>query len=767
MRTTHSRRGAPWTTLLVSVYWTLTTFSVIRDIRLFVVMLTGLVCLWSLSAPVYAQFDEPLPLRTKEHRQTGSPRFQVTTVSARNDMISGGDVLLRIDVSPRVPLDLVAVALNGQDITNAFRLMAGTRSLLGLITDLRLGDNTVSVTEQAPGGPRTSLALTNWPIEGPIFSGPHEQPYICMTHLFNLPVTGGNLGPALDEHCSIATRVHYVYRSTDGQFRPLSDPSVRPADLADTTTNEGREVAYIVRVETGTVNRAIYQTSILHDPLTDSPVDPWTRPAGWNGRLVYQFGGGCPGGWYIQGRATGGVLDNHMLSQGFAMASATLNVFGNNCDDLKAAETMMMVKEQFVERHGAPAHTIGWGCSGGSDQVHQIGDAYPGLMDGIVAACSFPDIPFAATTIHSFGARLLYNYFQVTTGETWTIDQQVAVAGFPNYDTLVVQATRDDRINPRGACDAAIPSELLYDPVANPSGARCTTYDHAVTVFGRDPETGFARRPLDNVGVQYGLRALNAGLISKAQFLDLNERIGGVDIDANFTPERSVGDRRAARRGYESGRFLSGGSGLAEMPIIDYRAYVDFLNGDPHMRFHSFSTRERLIQNNGHADNHVMLIEDNRFGLFSTNSPLVREALRQMDQWLLNLEQDTSDAPRARKLGRTKPADLLDACVAPSGETIIEPQTYDGPGECNKHYPSHASPYLVAGMPVANNIAICKRKAVNPSDYAVDFTPAERKRLRRIFPDGVCDYNKPGFEQRPLMDTWLSFGPAGQQGTGR
>jgi hypothetical protein len=43
----------------------------------------------------------------------------------------------------------------------------------------------------------------------------------------------------------------------------------------------------------------------------------------------------------------------------------------------------------------------------------------------------------------------------------------------------------------------------------------------------------------------------------------------------------------------------------------------------------------------------------------------------------------------------------------------------------------------------------------------VQFTQAELERLRRIFPDGVCDYTRPGFEQRPLMGTWLSFGPAG------
>lgn len=41
-----------------------------------------------------------------------------------------------------------------------------------------------------------------------------------------------------------------------------------------------------------------------------------------------------------------------------------------------------------------------------------------------------------------------------------------------------------------------------------------------VNVYGRDPATGFARRPFDNVGVQYGLAAFNAGAIPFEQFAD-------------------------------------------------------------------------------------------------------------------------------------------------------------------------------------------------------------------------------------------------------
>ena len=43
--------------------------------------------------------------------------FQITTVSTRPDKISGGDVLVRINVPETVAAGQLLVRLNGQDIT--------------------------------------------------------------------------------------------------------------------------------------------------------------------------------------------------------------------------------------------------------------------------------------------------------------------------------------------------------------------------------------------------------------------------------------------------------------------------------------------------------------------------------------------------------------------------------------------------------------------------------------------------------------------------
>lgn len=91
----------------------------------------------------------PNPRPAQEHQQSGSRAFQIVTLSARNDVISGGDVLVRVEVAPDVSLGGVTVALNGADITGTFHPVGG--SLLGLVHGMSLGDNTLVVNEPQHG----------------------------------------------------------------------------------------------------------------------------------------------------------------------------------------------------------------------------------------------------------------------------------------------------------------------------------------------------------------------------------------------------------------------------------------------------------------------------------------------------------------------------------------------------------------------------------------------------------------------------------------
>lgn len=698
-------------------------------------------------------------------KATADHALEITSVSNRPDKVSGGDVLVAVRVPDGTPTSEVTVALNGADVTRAFWEDPSGRGLWGLVTGMRLGANHLEARSRRAA--QGSLLIENHPITGPVFSGPQEHPFFCQTHQFEVYPGGARLsaGPIADP-CAVPTRVDYVYRSTDGSFKALDPAAPAPADLARTTTTEGVDAPYVVRLETGTINRAIYQTAILDDPALPGPSLPDRDDPGWNGRLVYTFGGGCGGGHYIQGSGTGGVLNHMMLSRGFAVASASLNVLGTNCNDVTSAETLMMVKERFIESYGPPRYTIGWGCSGGGIQQYMIGDNYPGLLDGLIPQCSFHDVYSAGT----FDARLLLNYFRETVHHAvpWTQEEIRAASGFGTYGQIVKQGTSwAARIDPvpnrpyftSGLYNGIVPLSARYDPAANPAGARATTYDHNVNTFGRD-ERGFARRPLDNVGVQYGLAALNRGEITAEQFLDLNERIGGLDIDANFIPQRMVADRQATRAAYQTGKVVSGGGGLASMPILDFdRIYTDLApEGDVHMKYYHFSTRERLIAANGHADNMVMWSGGNerRTDFVSTRAFLA------MDEWLANIHDDVSDEERAVKVVRNKPGDLEDGCwtgqAAPFA-FLAERQFLGAAGTsaCNTLYPGFTFPRSVAGMPLRNNVVKCSLRPIDPADYQVAFTPGQAQRLQQIFAGGVCDWSRPGVEQSDLLGTWLTY----------
>ena len=112
-----------------------------------------------------------------------------------------------------------------------------------------------------------------------------------------------------------------------------------------------------------------------------------------------------------------------LFELGFAVVSSSLNVFGQNCNDLLASETHILVKERFIENYGVPIYTVATGTSGGSYQSHQTADNYPGVFDGIIVGASFPDV--TSTTIFTLSdARLLHHYFKDLNPEEFSNEQQ-------------------------------------------------------------------------------------------------------------------------------------------------------------------------------------------------------------------------------------------------------------------------------------------------------------------------------------------------------
>jgi hypothetical protein len=683
-----------------------------------------------------AALAAPLLLPGAASAYPGRPLTVETVSNPRPELVSGGQVLVRVGPADR----RVTVSANGRDVTPDFRRQPDG-SLLGLVSGLRDGVNELSARS---GGPdrRATLRVTNHPITGPVFSGAQQQPFYCETQAFGLPAASPPL-------CSAPTQVSYQYRTTGGTFAPLADPASRPADLA-TATVGGRAVPYVVRVERGTIDRAVYEIAALYDGQP-SPVVP---DGSWNGKLVYTFGGGCNAG-YHQGTATGGVVNDLFLARGYAVASSTLNVLDTNCSPIISAEAAMMVKEHFAETYGPIAHTIGWGGSGGAIQQYDIAENYPGIVDGIIPGVSFPDPLSTGGPVSD--CRLLERYF-AGPGASFTAAQKQAVAGFASYDTCVSwDKTFASRATATGSCNAAIPVSARWDPVTNPGGVKCNSNEQLVNQLGRDPRTGFVRSPLDTTGVQYGLAALKAGTITAAQFVDLNAAIGGLDHTGTPVPQRIAADPRALATVYAEDLVNSGSLGLRETPIIDQRTDLDLagFGNDIHTTEWSYVMRQRLLRANGNAGNQV-IIENHATAAEAAVAGAYE--LDAMDRWLTAIDADRSPGSRQRKVLANRPADLGDGCYLSPASRITEKLTYPASGQCGAQYPVAANTRMVAGESLSLDVLKCRLRPLDFRDYPVTFTAAERARLRGAFPDGVCDYRRPGVGQRPPIGTWLSYG---------
>jgi hypothetical protein len=690
-------------------------------------------------------------------------QFAIKILSSPSYAVTGGDALVEVRIPASTPLNDVSIKLNFQDVTSLFRA-ADAFSLRGVIGGLKPGSNVLTAGPRSTGQILAKIPVFNYPSTGPVFSGPHQTPFVCETSF-------QGLGAPLDADCSAPTRVDYFYRSTaSNSFQPFNTSGPRPSDLATTITNEGLTVPYIVRREMGTINRAVYMLAILHDP-TGPLSDPFTRTSGYNGRLVYSFGGGCQAG-YHQGRSVGGVaaatfnledtgsaFHDVFLAKGYAIAAGSLNVTGTSCADLISAETAEMIKEHFIEEFGPPRYTIGHGASGGSMQQHVIGNNYPGILDGIMPGRSFPDMMSFLNPL--FDCELLVNAIN-TSSLPWTNAQKTAVSGFKDFGYCVSNGTRYPNLRAKNCNATSVPAALVYDPVTNPGGARCTYQDNMVNVFGIDPATGFARRPFDNVGIQYGLGALNAGVISFAQFIDLNARAGGHDIDGNLVANRTVGDPTALQLAYQTGRVNEFGAGLSSIPIIDLRSYVDtpYADGsvDVHNSYHSGVNRARLIAINGNANNQV-IVTAQTLGTLSLDtgtlgSPLAVAAatmLDALDRWLANIAADTLPGTQAEKVARNKPSDAVDACYTLSLQKITDA------AQCAQMFPYFKDPRLVAGASAIDDVFKCALKPVDPADYNPALNAAQLATVRSVFPTGVCDFTKPGIGKVPLANTWLSY----------
>jgi hypothetical protein len=325
-------------------------------------------------------------------------------------------------------------------------------------------------------------------------------------------------------------------------------------------------------------------------------------------------------------------------------------------------------------------------------------------------------------------------------------------------------------------CDQVVYDFIAKDPTLAPKGqaaVRCTFQDNLVNVFGKDPKTGYARNPYDNQGVQYGLVALNNGVITMDQFVDINKRIGGHDVDGKIVAARQVGDPQAIAVAYQTGRVVEETGGNKDVAFIDLRTYADadpFGRGDPnvdvHDRFQSDIVKARLEKYNGTTANYVQILTATAppANAAITNSKIsprgvgFADALSGLDKWLTAVVADTSNKSRAEKIAANRPKDLVDACyTGKEGIDFTAVQKITDAAKCKQLFPSYTDPRVAAGAPLVDDIFQCTMKPVAAADYKTAPTADQLAAIKAIFPNGVCDYTKPGVGQTQKITTWASF----------
>lgn len=755
---------------------------------------------------------------------------EIRATSNRADLVSGGDVTLEITLPATGSTQGLQVDVGGRDVSSAFRLQADGK-FRGVVTGLADGVNliTASTLNTRPA----TLTVTNAPRHGPVFSGAQIKPFYCATPVAqvvngNTPASNASgLSGTPDANCNIATETKLYYRSTTaGCSLGLPDPTATttatatavpanptppanacfkpytvgstPGDLATTTTDAGVTVPYIVRVERGTMNRGIYDIAVLHNPAQGW--NPLAPQAGWNGKVVFNFGASTGQPRRQTRPATAWSGSDAQLRRGVMIVANSMTDSSRNSNRVMMSETVMMMKEHISDTYGPIKFTIGSGCSGGSINSNMAASIMPGLLDGVTTTCTYPDSE--STSIEVGDCVGLVEAYQkpgwlalmagLTQAEINA--RKAAINGHPDqsachawfnafgsngkagvYNQRLVANNTTGAIfqQPTATNNCELPNSAVYDPARPTETAslpRCNAWSWGESIWGKVPGSPAAKDTRDNVGVQYGLKALRDGVIGAEEFVTLNELVGGNDRDSTPRAERSTADADALAIAYRAG-IVASGKQLAKTAIIDMRGWDDSNITVPpgntpgtipiHHQWFSFGIRDRIVAEAGNANNQALW----RFARTGLTPPgtMAFDAFVAMDQWLTVLKADTSGASIENKVRSARPASTADFCILPTDATQTVKTTNAATCDADPFLKPSLSPRQVAGGPRAEDVLKCQLKPLLRTDYAAGtFSDAQWARLQAVFSTGVCDWSKPGVGQQAAVSP-LSFaaGPGG------
>ena len=297
---------------------------------------------------------------------------------------------------------------------------------------------------------------------------------------------------------------------------------------------------------------------------------------------------------------------------------------------------------------------------------------------------------------------------------------------------------------------AGVPDDQRYDAETNPGGVRCTLADYMINVFGPRPRArgaagaavghGFAGLPLDNVGVQFGLEALeegpdHAGPVRRPEREDRRRR------------HRHQADARAHSRPTSPRCAAPTAAAGSTRRTTSTRSRSSTCAGPTRARSTTPTARGRSARGSSASTatsrNHVIW-----FGPGAADRrPELRDRGAARDGPLAGRRrggrQRTSRC--AQKIVADRPADIQDRCSQIAGVEQVACRASAGlRARAGPDPLRHAG--TVAGESIATDTNKCQLKPLRRARLLPDRRSPTRsgRSSQTAFPTGVCDWSQPG-----------------------
>ena len=430
-----------------------------------------------------------------------------------------------------------------------------------------------------------------------------------------------------------------------------------------------------------------------------------------------------------------------------------------------------MAKERLVEQYGELRYTIGTGCSGGSLAQQQVANAYPGIYQGILPQCSFPDA-------WSTGQQLAdYHLIRALLREPGEVGHRRGLGpGLDRRGRGPPQPRQLDRLrhgllDRRSACRTTAAPGVPADratttPQTNPGGVRCTLADYMINVFGPRPSSVWSRARASRSATaspacrsttsacSTGSRRSRRARSRPAQFVDLNAKIGGGDIDINPTAERIEADRAGARATPTAAAAINSDQqprqGRDHRPARARPGRVPRrlpLVGDP---------RAARARAGALPANHVIwfgaapLIGDPNYDDRgpARDGPLARRGRG----------RQRARARSRRRSSDDRPSDVHDRCSQVDGvEQVDVPGVgpvceLDAGPDALRHAARRSPARASRPTPTSASSSRCGAATTTRSRSPT----TSGRSCRKAFPTGVCDWSKPGVDQQGTIP-WQTY----------